>query len=230
MSKSRGINNPRKLWTELEVELLRKNYADTRTEDLAKVLDRKLEHVYAKAKKLGLHKSEAYLASPAACRLRRDHEVGKAYRFQKGQVPPNKGTRRPGYAPGAMAQTQFKKGQMPHTWMPVGSYRINPDGNLEIKLTETPGPYFLRWKPLHRHVWEQAHGPIPPKHVVSYKPGRHTTDPALVTLDAIELITMRERMARNTIHNMPKELVDVTLLRGRLSRAINKRAKEAETT
>lgn len=230
MTKSRGIRQPRKLWSELEVELLRKNYADTRTEDLAAVLGRDLQHVYAKAKKLGLAKSAEYLASPAACRLRRGDDVGKPYRFRKGSVPPNKGLRRPGFAPGNMASTQFKKGQMPHTWLPVGSYRINGDGWVEVKFSEEPGPYMNRWEPVHRRVWRLANGPIPPKHAVVFRPGRRTTDPALITLDAIECITQVELMRRNSIHNMPKELVEVTLLRGRLNRAINKRAKEAETT
>lgn len=229
MTKSRGINGPRKRWTEVEVELLRRNYADTRTGDLATALGRDLQHVYAKAKKLGLAKSQAYLDSPAACRLRRGDEVGKAYRFQKGIVPANKGLRRPGFAPGDMAKTQFKKGVKGRNWMPLGSHRINGDGYLDRKVSDTGYPPD-DWKCVHRLIWIEAHGPIPDGHLVAFKVGRRSTVLEQITLDSIELLTKREVMQRNTIHNMPKELVDITLLRGRLSRAINKRAKEAETT
>lgn len=227
MTKSRNILPKRKHWTEVELALLTANYADSRTEDIAIALGRELQHVYAKARKLGLVKSEAYLASPDACRLRRGDEVGKNYRFPKGHVPANKGLRRPGFTAGDMAKTQFKKGQMPHTWVPVGSYRVNPDGHLEVKFSEVPGPYMLRWKTVHRTVWEAANGPVPKGYVLRFKPGRHTTDPALITLDALEFLTLAENMARNTVHNMPKELVQLVQLRGALNRQINKRSRSA---
>lgn len=227
MTKSRNILHKRKHWTEVELALLTANYADSRTEDIAIALGRELQHVYAKAKKLGLAKSEAYLASPAACRLRRGDEVGKSYRFPKGHVPANKGLRRPGFTAGDMAKTQFKKGQMPHTWVPVGSYRVNPDGHLEVKFSEVPGPYTLRWVPVHRKVWIEANGPIPKGHVLRFKEGRRTTEPALITPDALELVTLAENMRRNTVHNLPKELVQLVQLRAALNRQINKRSKAA---
>jgi len=58
---------------------------------------------------MGLTKSAAYLASPAACRLRKGDNVGAARRFRPGHVPANKGLRRPGWSTGRMAETQFKK-------------------------------------------------------------------------------------------------------------------------
>lgn len=225
MSKPR---KPRRLWTPAEEELLRRNYADSRTDDLATVFDRPLHQVYAKAKKLGLHKSEAYLASPDACRLRRGDNVGAPYRYPKGHVPANKGLRRPGWSPGDMASTQFKKGHKGGSRaIPVGGYRINPDGHVEIKLNETPGPYYLRWKPLHRHVWEQAHGAIPAGHVIAFKPGTRTADPKLVTLDRLECITHAENLRRNSIHSMPPQLAEISRLRGAITRQINKRPKES---
>jgi hypothetical protein len=219
----------RRRWTAVELELLRRNYADSRTAELATALDRKVEHVYAKANALGLVKSDAYLASADACRLRRGDNLGAAHRFAKGHVPANKGLRRPGFAPGNMKKTQFKKGQMPHTWKPIGSYRINADGVVEFKFSEEPGAYTKRWIPVHRKVWIEANGPVPAGHVVAFRPGRRTTDPALITLDAIELITKVENMRRNTLHTIyPPELVKVTQLRGALTRRINRRAREEE--
>lgn len=231
MTKSRNILPPRRPWTEAELELLRRNYPDSRTEDLAAVLGRSLTTVYQKAIKLGLRKSDAYLASPAACRLRRGDNVGAEHRFKKGQVPPNKGLRRPGWAPGDMAKTQFKKGRPANearNYVPIGSYRLSKDGYLERKVTDDPS--FVparRWVAVHRLVWIEANGPIPDGHVVVFKPGRRTTVEADITLDALELITRQALMARNTVHNLPPELASVVQLRGALSRQINKRTKEA---
>ena len=87
------------MWTPEEDALLRRLYPDEPTATLARVFDRSTSAVYARASILGLHKSEAYLASPAACRLRRGDESGKATGCEKGRVPANKGARRPGWVP-----------------------------------------------------------------------------------------------------------------------------------
>ena len=228
MTKSRGLHRRRRPWTELEVELLQRNYADSRTVDLATVLGRDLQHVYSKAKKLGLAKSRAYLDSPDACRLRRGDHVGRPYQFPKGHIPANKGQRRPGWSAGRMRETQFKPGQRSSNWKPIGSLRINGDGYLDRKVQDTGYPPD-DWKGVHRLVWIEAHGPIPDGFSVGFKPGRRTTDVDAITLDALELLSRRDLMARNTVHNLPKALVEVVQLRGALVRQINRKAKEAET-
>jgi hypothetical protein len=38
------------------------------------------------------------------------------------------------------------------------------------------GALYRNWVAVHRLVWEQAHGPVPPGHIVVFRPGRHTTD------------------------------------------------------
>jgi hypothetical protein len=219
---------PRRPFSEVDLRMIREEYPNVSTELLAQALDRTVNAIYQKARDLGLFKSAEYLASPAACRMRRGDAVGSAYRFPKGHVPANKGLRRPGWSPGGMAKTQFKKGQMPHTWVPVGSYRINGDRFVEVKFSDVPGPYTNRWVPVHRQVWIEANGPIPAGHVVAFKPGRHTTDPALITIDALELLTLAENLKRNSLHRYPPEIVKVIQLRGAITRQINKRAKAEE--
>lgn len=221
MTKSRGINKQRRLWTEVELRLLVENYADSRTQDIATVLERGLDHVYAKAKKLGLHKSEEYLASPAACRLRRWGHGGEAYRFPKGHVPANKGLRRPGWSAGRMRETQFKPGESRNR-LPFGSYRITADGYLVCKVAET-GYAPTDWKAVHRLVWEAAHGLVLKGQVVRFKEGRRTTELGRITLDALELLTLAQNMKRN---RLPPELQRVAQLRGVITRMINKRAKQ----
>lgn len=97
-------------WAPADEARLRALYPDTVTAELARMFDRPAHSIYQKAGRMGLVKSEAYLDSEAACRLRRGDNVGAAWRFKKGQVPPNKGTRRPGWFSGRMRETQFKKG------------------------------------------------------------------------------------------------------------------------
>lgn len=223
----------RRLWTEPELELLRSSYANTKTANLAIALGRGVQNVYAKATKLGLTKSEEYRASPAACRLRRGDQVGAAHRFQKGHVPANKGLRRPGWAPGDMAKMQFKKGRAAHeawNYLPIGSHRLSKDGYLERKVIDDPSIFPVRrWVGVHRLVWSEVHGPIPVGHVVAFLPGRRSTDLALITADALELLTLAENLKRNSFYRYGPEIVKVVQLRGAITRQINKRAKAEET-
>lgn len=211
---------PRRFWTDAEVARLRDLYPSTPTVQIAADLGRSISTVYNMAAKLGLKKSAEYLASPAACRLRRGDNIGAEFRFKPGQRPWNTGkTYQPG---GRVAETQFKPGHRPHTWVPVGSYRINADGYLDRKVSDTRYPP-RDWVGVHRLVWIERNGPIPEGHVVVFRPGRRTTDVEAITIDAIECITRRELMKRNTVHRMPKELARVVQLRGALVRQINRR-------
>lgn len=54
----------------------------------------------------------------------------------------------------------------------------------------------------------------------------HTTDPAAITADRLELVTRAENMARNTLHRYPKEVAQLIQLRGALNRKINARTKD----
>lgn len=221
----------RKKWSEVEVKLLRWAYADSLTADIAKALGRPVGQVYAKAGKLGLSKGEKFLATDRSGRIFKGGKLGLATQFKPGQVPANKGQHHPkGWAPGKMASTQFKAGNRPHTWVPIGSYRINADGYLERKLNDLPGESHVRWFPVHRLVWIEANGPVPDGHVVVFKPGRRTTALEAITLDAVELVSRRELMARNTVHRLPDELLPVVRLRAQLTREINRRTKEADAS
>lgn len=216
-----------KEWTAAEKEYLRRTYPDQPTSELAAALGRPLTAVYAQATKLGLKKSAAYMASPAACRLRRGDNIGKACRFQSGHVPANKGLRRPGWSRGRMKQTQFQKGNRSANWLPVGTVRVNADGYLRIKISDAPEPpdghgaNSPNWEFVHRRVWEDAHGPIPQGHRIWWKDGNHEN----CALENLELLSDQEHMARTTIHNYPPELKDVIRLKGKLGKAIRKRVK-----
>ena len=216
----------RKVWSAVDTELLRLHYADSRTEDLAVVLSTTVPKVLGKANSMGLKKSPELVAQMAREAMDRPDHGARKHNFPKGHVPANKGLRRPGFVAGDMARTQFKKGNRPHTWVPVGSYRVNPDGQLEVKLNDDPGPYFVRWKPVHRLVWEAKHGPVPAGMKLAFKPGMKTTDPKLITVDVLELLTHAELMARNTIHRYPDDLKKAIRLVAKVKRKLHERTDE----
>lgn len=231
MTKSRNINRPRQPWTEVDLELLRRNFADSRTEDLATAMERTYSTVAQKAARLGLRKSEAYLASADACRLRRGDNTGAATRFQPGQPAWNKGTKGVVGVQEACRATQFKKGRPPEeasNYRPIGSLRVTRDGILERKVTDDPGIVpARRWVAVARMVWEAANGPIPAGHLVRFKRGMATTEAEEITVDRLECVSRAEHMKTHTYHQYGPEIASVVRLRGAISRQINKRAKEA---
>ncbi|MFM1991307.1 MAG: hypothetical protein RJA99_4264 [Pseudomonadota bacterium] len=213
----------RRPWTAAEEAMLRDLYPTTITRQIARALGRPQSSVFGRAKKLGLTKSAEFFASDKSGRMSRGAAFrGVRNRFQKGHVPANKGVRGVHYSP----VTEFQAGHKPHNYAPIGSLRIHSAGYLQRKVTETGYPPD-DWKMVHRLVWEEVHGPIPAGFLVTFKAGRQTTDLEAIKVDALELVSRRELMARNTIHTMPPELAELSRLRGRVTREINKQTKDA---
>lgn len=107
-------------------------------------------------------------------------------RFQPGQVSHNKGKKME--TKGRMADTQFKPGQMPWNWKPVGSERIDVDGYVQIKIEEPK-----KWMHKHRFVWEQHYGPVPAGYVVTFKDNDRTN----CDISNLMLITKKQNHAIN---------------------------------
>lgn len=218
-------------WRPAELELLRRGYPNLPTRHLALALGRPIERVYAKATRMGLAKSEAFMATDKSGRIFKGGTLGQATQFKPGHASWNKGIKGSTGVHPACRRTQFKPGTLNgravQLVLPIGAHRVNADGYLDRKVSDQPGPQNLRWRPVHRLVWEAAHGPIPPGHAVVFRPGRFSTDPERITPDALELITRRELMLRNTVHRYGPEVAAVAQLRGALNRQINRKAKEA---
>jgi hypothetical protein len=219
----------RKVWSAAEVATLKLLYLGTSTATVAKMLKHPVESVYRKAHVLGLRKSAEYLAGPEACRLRRGDNIGAAHRFRPGHVPANKGLRRPGWAPGRMAQTQFKKGQMAGAaqkkWVPVGTEVRDDEGYLKRKISDDRTiPSRFNWRYVHVLLWAEHYGPIPPGYVVKFIDG----DKKHIALDNLALLSRSDLMGLNTYHNYPKEIAELIQLRGALVRKINTRIKHAK--
>jgi hypothetical protein len=214
---------PRRHWTADEDELLRRQFADTPTHVIAAQLGRDVSGVFGRAYRLGLKKSPEYLASPLSGRTRPGSRIGGATRFQPGHVPANKGQRRPGWAVGRMAQTQFSAGALPHNTVPIGTETLRRDGYVWVKVTEDKTPARRNWVSKHQHIYELAHGPIPAGHIVRFRDNDRTN----FALDNLECVSRKDHVITRGLHALPPELVQIHQLRGAIIRQIHRREPPA---
>lgn len=218
-----------------EDETIRINYPMWPAFLIGHLIGHSATSVSQRAARLGVKKSPEFHSNPHAHLWdARNHPNTVAARFRPGSVPANKGMRRPGWAPGRMAQTQFKKGRPAHearNYVPIGTEKVDPKRNaLMRKITDDPNvPPVYRWKPVHVLVWEAANGPVPEGHICVFKKGTKTFIADQITADKLEVVTLAENMRRNTIHNYPPQLKRAMQVRGALNRRINKLAKTRKT-
>jgi hypothetical protein len=225
MTKRRVHAEPRRYWTPAEEAMVRGQYPHMKTEVIARMLERTTSTVYQRAQKLGLRKSDEFYALPASGRPCGRQGIGT--RFVKGQIPANKGVKRGrGWAPGRMAETQFKpgvrQGVAVKLYKPIGTERISKDGYLERKVNDDL-PLQRRWRAVHLIVWEAVHGPVNSRtHAVVFR-NKDRTD---IRLENLELVTRKELLARNWHRRYPKQIRQLVQLRGAITRQINKRTRK----
>lgn len=165
--------------------------------------------------------------------IKKGERRSPATEFKPGSKPWNTGLK--GWkAGGRSAETRFKKGERHgaavHNYVPIGTLRISKDGYLEQKITDDPVPYpNKRWMAVHRLVWIKHHGPIPPKHIVAFKPGMRTADLALITIDRLQLMSMADNIRRNHWQEtLPPEVASLVQLKGAILRQVNRITKASE--
>jgi hypothetical protein len=215
-------------WDAHALRTLRALYPFLTAGELAPILGHPAGAIYNKAIALRLGKHPEFHT-----RMRqalRQHALTNAAlisgRFCKGHVPATKGKPMPEHVRARVAATMFKAGSLngraAQLIKPLGALRIDPKTQLLQRKFTTAGHGGQRWRGVHRLVWEAAHGPTPAGHIVIFKPGMRTLVEAEITLDRLELVTLAENMARNTIHRLPPELKQLTQLRGALNRQITR--------
>lgn len=208
-----------KRWTESEVAYLVEHYPHRPTADIASHLGISQSRAHHKADSLGLRKTPEYFRTHVAGRF--DGIRGAEKRFKPGQEPWNKG--KPFPATGRTKETQFKPGNKPQTWNPIGHERITRDGYLERKMTDT-GVTRRDYVAVHRMIWEEHNGPIPDGHIVIFR----DKDPKNLVIENLEMISREENARRNTIHRYPREITDairqVNGLRRRIKNIEKKRS------
>ncbi|MBX2906196.1 MAG: HNH endonuclease [Taibaiella sp.] len=212
-----------KRWSDEEQRLLREFYPYEATEVTAARVGREVGPTYQQANKMGLKKIAEHIAVMQQKTIKNLQEGGRCHRYEKGNVPVNKGRSMAEWmgedAMERVRKTQFKSGQLPHN--------TRGDGDVSIRADKCGRKYkFVRiglaeWRPLHRVEWEKRYGKIPDGLILVCK-GTDTLD---VNPDNWELINRVENMARNTVHNYPPEVQKSVQLMGVLRRQINKRTK-----
>src|SRR3990167_2235174 len=172
----------RRYWRTVEIRRLREIYQDMGNEQIGALLGRTWSAVQNLAVKLGLHKSAAFMASPAC-------------RWPKGHKPWNAG--RKGWQAGGRAElTKFKKGHKGARTRRAGSERMTRDG-IEVKVAH-PNV----WVSKARVVWEKHRGPIPEGAIVRLMDGNWWN----CKPDNLLLITRAEHARLNYRPRKPKPI------------------------
>jgi hypothetical protein len=98
---------------------------------------------------------------------------GRDCKFKKGHESWNKGLPMSPDTLEKLRPTLFKKGNAPWTHREVGSTRIDKDGHLVIKVSET-GAKKADWVPIKNLVWAMHNGKVPEGHIVIVLDGDKT--------------------------------------------------------
>lgn len=138
------------LFTKAEQDFIAEHYKGILTADLTDMLNKEFGTDY-KPSQLRSYKKNRHMSSGVDGTFRAE---GRRYKLPKG-------TRIPGSEKG-----WFKKGQMPHNHLEVGAQVFTFDGYIKVKIAE---PNY--WEFLHKLVWQEANGPIPPEHNIIFLDG-----------------------------------------------------------
>ena len=225
------MSDPRH-WTPEQLFMLRWLYPDFKADEVARCIGRSVGSVHRKAVLLEIGKSEAFKASFASGRIQAANTDPRMVdtRFKPGHTTWNKGVKGSVGLHENCRKTQFKPGQKPRTTQPVGSYRVNVTKGiprLERKMNDNPGPNHVRWIPVTRLVWEQHHGPVPPKHIIVFADSKQaTTVLEEITVDKLICISRAENALRNSMYAKNHELGRLAQLKGAITRQINRITRE----
>lgn len=163
-------------WTIREIEFLKANCKHLTVREMADELKRHPEAVSSAMIRYGI-------------------KTGRDGKFRPGHAPANKGTKG---LKGAN-RTSFKPGSVP--------YNTKHDGAITTRKDSSGTAYkYLRiaknkWVLYHRYLWEQANGPIPSGHIVTFIDG----NPMNCELSNLQVISRAENAKRNS--NRPKAAI-----------------------
>jgi len=200
---------PRMRWTPEADALLTARYADENTAVLASELGATVSKVLRRAHQLGLHKSIEFIRALGT--KSQQHPNTVAARWKKGMVPPNKGKAMPAELYAKCAPTMFKSGALngraAQLHVPIGTEVLSPDGYLKRKVSDDrTRPSRFNWKFVHVLMWEEKNGPVPEKHMVTFRDGNK----ANLVYENLQLLSMGENARRNKARSLKKRKVDTT--------------------
>lgn len=149
--------------------------------------------------------------------------TGRTGRFEKGNIPHNKGKKMK--TTGRMAETQFKKGNLPHNTKPIGYERKTRDGYIEVKIKMRPsGPNKNdNFVPKQRLVYEEHYGPVPEGHIIVFVDGNKEN----FDIENLRCISRAEHSLMNklNLNYGNKEFYDTGVLIARHMLMINRKKK-----
>ena len=132
-------------YTADQKDFIEKNAFGKTTDELTKLVNEKFE-IELTSKQVRIFKKNNKIKS------------GIDARFKKGRIPYTKGKKRTWDSP-----TEFKKGHIPHNYLPVGTERVNGDDYVDIKVSDPN-----KWKAKHIMVWEEHNGPVPAGKIIIF--------------------------------------------------------------
>lgn len=202
-----------KRWTVDEVNYLREHYADKTALSVGMAIGKTESQVHNKAFHLKLKKSPVFLTM--AGRELSMRESAKVGRFKSGHQTWNKGIKGSTGLHDASRASQFKVGQLPHNHHPIGYERIDCEGYLHRKISDT-GHTKRDFKLVHHIIWQSVHGEIPSGCYIVFADGNK----ANFDIDNLVCLTKAENMKRNTIHRFSPELKEAIRLTKKLQKLI----------
>lgn len=203
----------RNFWTDQEIKFLTDNYSDMKTADIAEIMNRPIGGVNGKAYYLRLKKSFKHMKALLEIEAKKLAEAGKQYQFKKGQVSHNFGQKMSTELYDKIKRTMFKSGNKPGNIKKVGAERIDHEGYTYVKLADAD------WVLKHRHIWKQVNGPVLANHIVIFKDNNINN----FDINNLQMISKKENMSRNTIHQYPEQIQQLIKLKNKLKKKINEK-------
>lgn len=161
-------------------------YTDVEREFLKKFIP---GHTYKEIQEAFSAKYRPITYAQASAFCKNNHiNTGMGRVWQKGHPAWNKGIHME--TKGRMAETQFKAGNLPHNYKPIGTERISKDGYIEVKVADP-----RTWEQKHRIIWREHHGDIPDGYIVMFKDGNK----ANLDIDNLALISRNTAVRMNQI-------------------------------
>lgn len=196
-------------WTAEEMEVIKNEFPFHATSYIAEKLNRTCSAVSGQARDMGIKKDKSYI-NPSY--IKKGEQRGLQSQFKKGNVPANKGVKMSEEVYQRVSKSFFKKGNKPANYKGDGYEYVNIQGYVII-IHE--GKQVFK----NRLLWEQNYGAIPNDMVVSFKDGNKQN----VFIENLELRTMQENMAKNTIARFPEELRSAIKLLSKLKKKIDEK-------
>lgn len=146
---------------------------------------------------------------------------GRTGCFQKGNIPWNKGMK--GWKAPRTERTQFRKGNIPQTYLPIGTEVVDSGGYVKVKIADPN-----KWEYKHRLIWEKHHGrPVPPGYAVIFGDGNNRNfDPEnLLLVSRAQLV----RMNQNGLIKNDAELTKTGMLIADILNKVGERKRETKS-